>query len=143
MKRVKTLGFQLKTTVNMMERKMNNVIMSNGDEDMTPMHGMILEFLICSQDREICQRDVEAEFNITRSTVTSILKLMEKKGYILRRGVDYDARLKCITLTPLGVELHQRVDFSIRQMEEILSTSLTEEEFQQLMILLDKVKSVL
>ena len=33
------------------------------------------------------QRDVEAEFNIRRSTATGILQLMEKNGFLLREPV--------------------------------------------------------
>ena len=41
---------------------------------------MLLKKIYC----RVFQRDIEREFSITRSTVTNILQLMERKGYIQR-----------------------------------------------------------
>ncbi len=38
-----------------------------------------------NEGKEIFQKDIEAEFNIRRSTATGILKLMEKNGFINRQ----------------------------------------------------------
>ena len=51
------------------------------------------------REEQVFQRDIEREFSITRSTVTNILQLMERKGYIERRSVPQDARLKKLVLT--------------------------------------------
>ena len=139
----KTLGQKLHMVSNLLDRRMNNIVCENGAEDITPMHGMILGYL-CRQDgREIYQKDVEAEFNIARSTVTSTLKLMERKGYLLREGVAHDARLKRIVPTPLGRESFERVFCSIRQTELLMRSAMSDGEFQQLMRLLDKLLAVL
>lgn len=37
------------------------------------------------------QKDIEEAFNITRSSVTGVVKLMEQKGYIRRESVAGDA----------------------------------------------------
>lgn len=52
--------------------------------------------MICTTTgiRIIFQKDLETEFCIGRSTVTNILNLMEKKGFVRRESVSYDARLK-------------------------------------------------
>ena len=58
------------------------------------MHGRILGYLYWSRPKDVYQKDIEEHFNITRSSVAGIVKLMEQKGYILRQSVQGDARLK-------------------------------------------------
>ena len=47
----------------------------------------------------IIRKDIEEEFQIRKSTVTGILQLMEKNGFIYRESVEKDARLKRIVPT--------------------------------------------
>ena len=61
---------------------------------------------IFSQRSAGLSEDNRVYFGVNRSTVTSIVKLMEKKGYIERENVPGDARLKKLILTPLGEEMH-------------------------------------
>ena len=105
------------------------------------MHGWILAYLYECRDREVFQRDVERAFSITRSTVTNILQLMEKKGYIRRVGVPQDARLKRLVLTEEGAKAHQQIILSFRQTDQFISSLLTEEENAELLRLLNKLRA--
>ena len=113
----------------------------NGVEDVTAMHGWILAYLYNSRDREVFQRDIERAFSITRSTVTNILQLMEKKGYIRRVSVPQDARLKRLILTDAGAEAHQQIMRSLRQTDQYISGLLTAEENAELLRLLNKLRA--
>ena len=90
---------QLRRVNNLIFRKIGQIARTNGVEAVTPMHGWIMEYLYRNSDTPVFQRDIEREFSITRSTVTNILQLMERKGYIARRSVEQDARLKQLVLT--------------------------------------------
>ena len=85
---------QLRRVNNLIFRKIGQIARTNGVEAVTPMHGWIMEYLYRNSETPVFQRDIEREFSITRSTVTNILQLMERKGYIARRSVEQDARLK-------------------------------------------------
>ena len=76
----------------------------------------------------------------TRSTVTGILQLMEKKGYIVRVSVPTDARLKQILLTNQGEDLYYEFRDHIQTMEKLLVQGMTEEEIDQLIFLLGKIR---
>ena len=52
--------------------------------DVSPVQIWVVVIFTIIREKEICQRDLERDFNITRSTVTGISQLMEKKGYILQ-----------------------------------------------------------
>ena len=75
---------QLRRVNNLIFRKIGQIARTNGVEAVTPMHGWIMEYLYRNSDTPVFQRDIEREFSITRSTVTNILQLMERKGYIAR-----------------------------------------------------------
>ena len=90
---------QIRRVNNLIFRKINAFSRANGLEQGTPMHGWIVEYLYSHQSEPVFQRDIERDFSITRSTVTNILQLMERKGYIERQSVPQDARLKMLVLT--------------------------------------------
>ena len=136
----KSLGTELRAINNLIERRMHSILSQNEADDITPMHSVILGYLSFHADQDIYQRDIETHFHITRSTVASILKLMEQKGYICRVAVPHDARLKKIVVTELGSRTFVRINSSIRQIEEIFRSAVTPEEYIQLMALLHKVK---
>ena len=78
------------------------------------------------------QRDVEAAFNLSRSTTTNILQLMEKNGIIRREGVDYDARLKRLVPTEKAVQMEEQVRECARLLEQRITRGLTDEQRAQL-----------
>ena len=104
------------------------------------MQTWIIRYLHDHRDQDVFQRDFERDFTITRSTVTGILQLMEKNGYILRMSVPSDARLKKIVLTEKGSALYEQMQDHIRETERLLIRGLTEEEVETLLKLLEKVK---
>lgn len=137
------LGGEIHGLSHLIKRKLNSVFIKNGADGITPMHGRILGYLLRNSDREIYQRDIETEFRITRSSVTGLLKLMEEKGYIQREEVAKDARLKRIVITPIGRRNFERIESSIREVEELMRAAVTPEEYDMLLRLIDQIKAVL
>ena len=110
-------------------------------DEVTMMHGWIMGYLHNNEDRSIYQKTIESEFNIRRSTVTNILQLMEKKGYISRETVDGDARLKRIVLTPQGREIAVRTRNMIDKMEECLAKDIEPQELECFYKVAGKIKA--
>ena len=134
---------QIRRVDNLIFRKINQFARENDVEQATPMHGWIIGYLYRHRDTPVFQRDIEREFSITRSTVTSILQLMERKGYIQRLSVTQDARLKQLVLTREGADFHEKTVLSFHQMDEYVTGLLTEEENAQLLRLLNKLREKL
>ena len=130
---------QIRRVDNLIFRKINQFSRENEVEQATPMHGWIIEYLYRHPDTPVFQRDIEREFSITRSTVTNILQLMERKGYIERQSVPRDARLKRLVLTEEGALLHEKTMHSLHQTDEYVASLLTEEENTELLRLLNKL----
>ena len=137
----KYVGARLKSLAHAFGRKFEETARKNGIDEVTMMHGRILGLLYYNRDSDVYQRDLETVFNITRSSVTGIVKLMEKKGYLLRESVPGDARLKKLTLTPLGIATHEKVIASLNEVEEAAVAGMTEGELRQFMALSERMKN--
>lgn len=125
----------------MMSRNLMAAARERGVDELTAMHGWILGYLCRNKDKDIFQKDIEAEFKICRSTVTNILKLMEKKGYIRRESVPYDARLKKLVLTDTGRELHEKTKDMIDILEEQTIEGIAKEDLDTFYRVIDQLKS--
>ena len=83
------------------------------------------------EKKDIFQKTIEEEFDIRKSSVTSVLTLMEKNGLIKRVSVSGDARLKKLTLTDKGIEIHKSIYKEIENLENTISDTLTDKELDQ------------
>ena len=85
-------GAWINLLAHQVKKRMNATL---SDLGITGVQSRVMHYILeHGQDGPVFQRDVEAAFNLSRSTTTNILQLMEKNGIIRREGVDYDARLK-------------------------------------------------
>ena len=71
-----------------------------------------------SRKRDVFQRDIEEEFDIRRSSVTNVLQILEKNGYVSRESVESDARLKKLVLTEKGCKVDKAVHRTILEQED-------------------------
>lgn len=108
----------------------------------TGVQGRILGFLSHNcEKRDIFQKDIEEELEVRRSSVTSVLQLMEKNGFIERVSVSKDARLKKLVLTEKGMEVQKNVHNRISELEKSLREELSDEELDQLISLIDRLSN--
>lgn len=106
----------------------------------TGVQARILGFISCnSSKRNIFQKDIEEEMDIRRSSVTSVLQLMEKNGYIKRISVSEDARLKKIILTEKGLEIQKNIYDFILDFDKSLRDELSEAEMNIFISLIDRL----
>ena len=61
------------------------------------------------QNQFVYQKDVEHEFNIRRSTATSVLQKMEENQLIMRNVSPSDSRIKIISALPTAEELQPQI----------------------------------
>jgi len=110
-----------------------------GYDDVTLMHGWVLKYLYDNRDRDVFQRDIEKAFHIGRSTVTTILQLMEKRDLVRREFVETDARLKKVILTEKGYQHHDHAVANFREVHAKMLKDITEEEKALLTDLLGRI----
>jgi len=89
--------------------------------------------------QDILQRDIETEFLIRRSSVTSVLQGLEKNSFILREGVPYDSRLKKIILTQKSIDIVQQLQRRIDEINQAIVEGLSPDEAKLLDNLLTRI----
>lgn len=136
----KNIIFEMKNLDRLLRKTIETEIRFLDDDDqLTRMHHWIIGFLYDRQDKDIFQRDVEAEFKISRSTTSSMLTLMEKKGLIIRQSVPGDARLKKLTLTEKSKALHAQHVHRIQEFDRTINGAITPEEKQEMLRIIRKL----
>lgn len=101
--------------------------------------GRMIGYIYEHQDGGIIQKDLALVFQRTEASITSMLKGLEKKGYIERRIPKENERLKNIYVLPKGAELIEDFNKSVVETEENIIASLTKQEKETFLALLLKV----
>ena len=95
-----------------------------------------------SCEREIHQKDIEEEFKIRKSSVSSVMKSMEKNGLIVRVA-SQDIRCKKIVLSEKGMELHHRIKEEIQSFDNNFRNVLSEAEQKEFLRMVSKLAQYL
>ena len=119
----------------------NNLDASFGDTDINGLQARILGMIERNHNngKDTYQKDIEAEFKIRRSSVSSVLDTMEKNGYIVRQAVEHDARLKKIVMTEKAGQVGIRHRQVIDSFEKNIIKDMSAQEVETLKKLLGKV----
>ena len=96
---------------------------------LTGVQGRVMHYILVKcADGPVFQRDVENAFDLSRSTATGILQLMEKNGLILRENMASDARLKSLIPTEKAARLDAQIGEYLQQTEQRLTQGVPEEQ---------------
>ena len=122
-----------------LSRNLSAHVRKSGVDEVTMMHGWIIRYLYENREQDIFQKDIEQRFAVGRSTVTNLLQLMEKKGFVRRESVKQDARLKKVILTEKGITSQESFEDIVEHIEEELSEGISEEELHIFYKVLDQI----
>ncbi len=92
-----------------------------------------------SKNQEINQKDVEEEFKIRKSSVSSVMNTMEKNGLIVRVPSE-DIRCKKIILSDKGIELQKKIREEIEFFDQGFRNSLTVDEQNEFLRMISKLR---
>ena len=100
------------------------------DLGLSSIQSLMLGYLyvqLC-QDKKVLQKELEEEFKIRKSSVTSVIQMLEKKGLVRRIGVPGDARKKEVVLTEYGISVQRTVLERLETLEHMVDEVLSPEE---------------
>lgn len=137
----KDIGIVLRAINNLLMRASIQQSKNAGIDNCTFMHGWILGYLCLHNEDNVYQRDIEREFSLTRSAVTSIVKNMEQKGYIRRIEVEHDARLKKLVITPSGKETHNKIVQNFKEMDKTIINNISDEDYKVFIKVCHQIKN--
>ena len=138
----KVIGRDIKCATNLLRRIHFASPLFKECQNLTGMHGYVLGYLSreCVK-RDVFQKDLEAVFEMRRSTASEILKLMEKNGLIIRTSMESDARLKKIVLTDKAKEFSSNIEREFANTEAKIVEGISEEEMASFSATLNKIKA--
>ncbi len=111
-----------------LKKRMNATL---ADLGITAVQSRVMHYVLeHSKDGPVLQKDVEEVFELSRSTTTGILQLLEKKGIVQRENVAQDARLKCIVPTEKAVLLDAQIHQCICEIEKVLNKDISPGQIQ-------------
>ena len=133
------IGFYLRKLNNHIQKRSHSFYNRKEIKECSLSNLWVIDYLTDNLDKDIYQKDIEAEFSINRATASKMLTLMEEKSFITRIPCEEDGRLKKIKVLPEGEKL-KSICLAIRkEMEKELSFSLTQEEVETLKNILKKM----
>ena len=137
----RTVGHEIKLLDNMITRKILSDVKEEEDIILTPVQIRVLKYLYENKDKDIYQRDVEKKISVRRSTISGVLKTMEKNEMIKRTDTNLDKRVKKIVLTERSIHKIDKLEEKVSIFEKELLNGISEEELSIFFSVVDKMKS--
>ncbi|EGT3600304.1 MarR family transcriptional regulator [Clostridium perfringens] len=128
---VSTIARKLKFSA---DKKINNLGLNS-------QQGRVIQYIYEHQDEGLIQKDLANVFGRTTASITSMLKGLEKNGYIRREIPSNNERQKNIYVEKKGIDLIETFNKNFLEIEEDLTSSLTEEEKETFLKILTKINT--
>ena len=135
------VAFEIKRLDNMITRKICENVKKENIRNISHMQASILKFLYINKDKKIYQSDIEKEIDLRRSTVSGILKTMEKNGFIIRKDSMVDTRKKEVMLTDKSISKYKDLEKKLLSFEKKLLNGISLEEEKIFFEVIDKISS--
>ena len=127
------IGYEVRT-LNQVIGRLVNSYQSKVDEKAG------IGYLYRHSEEAVFQKDLEAEFQMARSTASGILQAMEKKGLITREPIPRDARLKRLVLTEKGMEFQMEIMENFDRIQKVLKSDIPQEKLECFLEVLDMIR---
>lgn len=134
-----SIGGELAKTNNLIARKLSTIL-SDQVMNISPVQISIMRYLVKEKNKPILQKDIEEIFNIRRSTVSGILKTMEKNNLIIRRNIKDDSKSKEIMLTYTTYENLQKIEYDLTNLDLLLMQNIKKEDMDTFLRVLEQIR---
>ncbi len=111
-----SIGHELAYTNNLIARRIARGGNNKYAMNISPIQVRIVKYLVKQNNKAILQKDMEYIFNIRRSTVSGVIKTMEKNNIIIRENVKDDNKSKEIKLTD---EVYKRANDLVKELKDL------------------------
>ena len=133
------VAFEIKKLDNLIDRKICQNIKKEKVINISHVQARVLRYFFVNKDKIIYQSDIEKEMDLRRSTISGILKTMEKNGLIKREDSKNDTRKKEVSLTDLSTQKHKEMKEKINKFEKEMLKGISLEEEKVFFRVIDKL----
>jgi DNA-binding MarR family transcriptional regulator len=94
---------------------------------------------LANENEPVFFRDIRRLLNIDKGQLSRAIKQLVKKGILVSKESDMDARLVEVSTTPKGKNLHNKMLIYSEQRNEIIVQGLMRSEIKELFRVLEKI----
>lgn len=138
-KEKRSIGFEIKVIDNMISRQLIP-LKNNCPLHISPIQARKLLYIEKHKTQEIYQKDLEHIFNMRRSTISGILKNMERTNLIKRIDSPKDARTKQIVLTNYSKNIGNHMKGKRDEFDQKLEQNILKEDLEIFYRVIDQIK---
>lgn len=101
----------------------------------------VLMYLQKHIDEDICQKDLEAETNLKKASITGVIDSLVEKGFVQRVEAKDDRRKNYIKLTQKATDLKMQIKNNVDELNKIITKDVSKEEIETFLKVLEKFKA--
>ena len=101
---------------------------------------IIINYLL-SHNKKANQKDIEKDLNMSRATISGVLKTMEKNQIIKSNQSKVDSRTNEISLTKISEERHLLSKKKIEEIEQVVRKDISNDELKVFMNVISKIEN--
>ena len=135
----KKVAFEIKKLDNMITRLICDDLKKENIKNISHTQVNIIKYLYVNKDKKIYQSDIEKEVPARRSTISGILKTMEKNGLITRTDSKIDTRKKEVNLTLESIKRYKEMEDRLNSFEKNLTLGISSYELNIFYKVIDKI----
>ena len=129
MSRDRPLIMDFKITEIPATRYVVNILRKEMSIDLSPMQCEVF-ILLEENGGSMTQRALEECLDISKSTLSGVLKTMEKRGFVEKAVSDSDRRVMEVSLSPRGREIYSEAMRRMEDLDRTVFAGLDEEELR-------------
>lgn len=134
-----SIGHELAYTNNLIARRIARGGNNKYAMNISPIQVRIVKYLVKQNNKAILQKDMEYIFNIRRSTVSGVIKTMEKNNIIIRENVKDDNKSKEIKLTD---DVYKRANDLVKELKDLDLELLKDVDKEDLEVFMRVLKNI-
>lgn len=134
------IGYDLVSVANFFRNRITAIQSKAYPSKKSASNGYIISYLCENEGKDIYQKDIEREFDIGRSSVSSMLNELEKCNLIERKKVAVDSRLNKIIVTEAGKLINDACKREVNHFFYDLASDLSENDVRTFLMVIDIMK---
>lgn len=108
----------------------NTVNSKLSDMGLTAAQSHVLMYIMDHGGENVCSAQIHKYLNVTRATVSGLIKKLRAKGYLTYESIEGDERIKNVVVTAKALEVKAELDNCLSSIEEKAFADFTEEELE-------------
>lgn len=138
MRRGQELALTLYCTGNMIARFLTNELSHMG---ISYTQAIILCKLAETPLQTATQKELKTHLQVTSASMSTVIKIMIKNGFLQQKTDEMDSRINVISLTPKAAALVPKISACLDKAEEKIYAELSNEEKEGFHSLLDRMQN--